>query len=503
MKDSPLSSLNSYSSVSPDSAPLQPNALADALHLLWAHDASQKRSAPSFDALVRTLKNRFGVAYVVITVVRPDAALFRAQAGTVLGAQSMTDLPAHQLAASSDSLFIEHLIENLPNPAPDRGEVLPAPQPPPARCYAGLALRMADTPHPVGTLSLLHDKPRAFSAVERKLLVSIATAVGLMLVTGSRNPIALTHHNLDGDALDAMMLIDAEQVAEAVNPAFTALTGLTVGHMQHLGMDQLLCLDEPHGGAMLLNHALLTERPANGTTRCRTNAGDTLPVEVFVFPLADRRGRVHKTLVLVVLLFSGPIEGFLLSLRSGERAELLSSHIAGLWAVDGLGRINKLSGAPVEDLEAAAQAQSIGVRLDAAKLFDQTQTDWRDFYQALADDGSPPVVECCVVTRGRVHWYSMAGFKLRGKHGQTIGYQGSFRDITPRKLQEERLRKSQEQLSLILRGSNDGAWDWDMLTHQYYLSPGWWEMLGRSPAGQTATPRLWMKFIHPADQQRV
>ena len=42
----------------------------------------------------------------------------------------------------------------------------------------------------------------------------------------------------------------------------------------------------------------------------------------------------------------------------------------------------------------------------------------------------------------------------------------------------QNLEKVKEQLSLVLKGSNDGWWDLDLLQNQAYNSPRWWDMLG-------------------------
>ncbi len=43
----------------------------------------------------------------------------------------------------------------------------------------------------------------------------------------------------------------------------------------------------------------------------------------------------------------------------------------------------------------------------------------------------------------------------------------------------EALRESEERLDLVLRGSNDGFWDWNVATGDLYLAPRWLEMLPR------------------------
>lgn len=60
-----------------------------------------------------------------------------------------------------------------------------------------------------------------------------------------------------------------------------------------------------------------------------------------------------------------------------------------------------------------------------------------------------------------------------------------------------RLAQSQERLSLVLRGSNDGPWDIDIEHGSSYLSPRFWQMLGH-PSGDAAFDEaLQKRLFHP------
>jgi|GEM_PF-708475 len=79
----------------------------------------------------------------------------------------------------------------------------------------------------------------------------------------------------------------------------------------------------------------------------------------------------------------------------------------------------------------------------------------------------------------------------------------SFTDVTRLKQTETALKHSEQRLSLVLRGTNDAAWDWDMATGEVYYSPRWWEMLGLTPGALPATGDLWRQRLHPDDAHRV
>jgi diguanylate cyclase (GGDEF)-like protein/PAS domain S-box-containing protein len=62
-----------------------------------------------------------------------------------------------------------------------------------------------------------------------------------------------------------------------------------------------------------------------------------------------------------------------------------------------------------------------------------------------------------------------------------------------------RIRTDEERLRHALEGSNDGLWDWDLLTDEAYYSPRWKEMLGYQDHEITNIYASWEKLVHPAD----
>ncbi|AHF05332.1 hypothetical protein MARPU_00765 [Marichromatium purpuratum 984] len=67
----------------------------------------------------------------------------------------------------------------------------------------------------------------------------------------------------------------------------------------------------------------------------------------------------------------------------------------------------------------------------------------------------------------------------------------------------EALRISEERLSLVLRGTEDGWWDWDLSRDRVSYSARWWTMLGYDEGALETNRDLWQRLIHPEDQQRV
>lgn len=65
------------------------------------------------------------------------------------------------------------------------------------------------------------------------------------------------------------------------------------------------------------------------------------------------------------------------------------------------------------------------------------------------------------------------------------------------------LRTSEERYMLAERAVNDGIWDWNILTHDYYLSPRWNKILGYGNGELPNVESIFFELIHPDDKHRA
>ena len=61
------------------------------------------------------------------------------------------------------------------------------------------------------------------------------------------------------------------------------------------------------------------------------------------------------------------------------------------------------------------------------------------------------------------------------------------------------LEDSEARFARALRGSNDGAWDWDVATDRLYVSERWASMLGLSRDSLGESGQHWFQRVHPDD----
>ncbi|WP_372398769.1 EAL domain-containing protein [Azospirillum sp. HJ39] len=100
----------------------------------------------------------------------------------------------------------------------------------------------------------------------------------------------------------------------------------------------------------------------------------------------------------------------------------------------------------------------------------------------------------------RWRWLVCRGMAVMDDAGMPVRLVGSVADITDRKHAEQELRRSEERYALAAAASNDGLYDWDLVTDRVYYSPRWASLLGLAPGELTDDPREWLGRIHPADR---
>ncbi|QOL48972.1 putative bifunctional diguanylate cyclase/phosphodiesterase [Massilia litorea] len=78
-----------------------------------------------------------------------------------------------------------------------------------------------------------------------------------------------------------------------------------------------------------------------------------------------------------------------------------------------------------------------------------------------------------------------------------------FTDCTALKRTQQSLEKSEERLRLVLKGSTDAPWDWDLVTGEVYYSARWWNMLGYCSGEGLDDSGAWRRLLHPEDDAMI
>jgi len=103
---------------------------------------------------------------------------------------------------------------------------------------------------------------------------------------------------------------------------------------------------------------------------------------------------------------------------------------------------------------------------------------------------------------GTVRWIHERG--MRVSDGQSSRVSGISTDITERRMAEAALRESEERFALAVAGSNDGIYDWDIVSDQMFISEQAQRIYGLEVGPTVRLRAQWLELvqIHPDDRAR-
>ncbi len=123
----------------------------------------------------------------------------------------------------------------------------------------------------------------------------------------------------------------------------------------------------------------------------------------------------------------------------------------------------------------------------------------------IFDTLKPKIIpdEVSYTPTGEVRWYQTIKQPLISSDGKVIQVLGVSTDITARKLVEEQLRHSEEQLRLALDAAQMGIWDWNLETGECACSHNLERLYGFSINTFERTYKAFLAIIHPNDRNRI
>ena len=101
---------------------------------------------------------------------------------------------------------------------------------------------------------------------------------------------------------------------------------------------------------------------------------------------------------------------------------------------------------------------------------------------------------------GEIRWVHSRAATVESDQGVTVGFVGTTEDITERRKTEEALRESEERFALAIRGTEDGIWDWNIVTDEDYFSPRFKELIGYADDELDAHFDTFESRLHPEDR---
>ncbi len=104
---------------------------------------------------------------------------------------------------------------------------------------------------------------------------------------------------------------------------------------------------------------------------------------------------------------------------------------------------------------------------------------------------------------GELRYVQAEASVLRATDGSSVRLVGVNVDVTERRAAENELRRSREQLQLVVDGAALGTWDWNVQTGEIDFNDRWVTMLGYAPGELVPHVSTWESLIHPDDDERT
>lgn len=121
----------------------------------------------------------------------------------------------------------------------------------------------------------------------------------------------------------------------------------------------------------------------------------------------------------------------------------------------------------------------------------------------ISDTAHPAMDFRIITAAGDIRWMSHSCRPVFDGKGRFMGRRGSNRDVTPRKVAESALKRSEERFYLALEAVSDGIFDLDVPSGKAYFSPSYYSMLDYEPNELEASFSTWEKLVHPEDGIRA
>jgi diguanylate cyclase (GGDEF)-like protein/PAS domain S-box-containing protein len=74
-----------------------------------------------------------------------------------------------------------------------------------------------------------------------------------------------------------------------------------------------------------------------------------------------------------------------------------------------------------------------------------------------------------------------------------------WHDVTERTRVEYEIKRREDRLALAAEGANDGLWEWDLRSQEFYVSSRWTAMIGLPAPAGIGRPEEWTDRVHPDD----
>jgi diguanylate cyclase (GGDEF)-like protein/PAS domain S-box-containing protein len=178
--------------------------------------------------------------------------------------------------------------------------------------------------------------------------------------------------------------------------------------------------------------------------------------------------------------------------EENRRGEVVESLHEGMAVVDGNGRITLWSDA-LERILGCPREQALGRSVaDAAPGLRKTELP-RAIDDALTDRSPRTLAQLTLPSAAGARILQVRILPVLG--GVTL----LWHDMTERTRADQARNRNDERLALAAEGANDGLWEWDLRSQEFYGSSRWRALIGLPAVAGLGRPEEWMDRVHADD----
>jgi PAS domain S-box-containing protein len=305
-------------------------------------------------------------------------------------------------------------------------------------------------------------------------------------------------------AKEGIVILEAKEGYPIIysNPAFANMGGYSPAELVGLNTDFLLKEEVTQPDRPKLRDALRAGRESRAVLREYRKDGTPFWVELQLSPVRDESGDTTHFLAVVEDITERKEAQSQLAQAEKRFQELVDHLTVGVYTntPGENGRFIEANATLVAMCEAETKEQLL--EHSVSELY-VNPAQRREFSEKLLRQGVLKSEEVELETlKGRRFWAAISAVKVTDAQGRVF-FDGVVEDITERKRAGQALRESQERFALAVQGTNDGIWDWNLLTNEVYFSPRWKSMLGYAESEVENKFSAWERLVHPDDRERA
>jgi PAS domain S-box len=285
-----------------------------------------------------------------------------------------------------------------------------------------------------------------------------------------------------------------------VNPALSRLLGYTEGELLNIPLRKIVYRDD------LRSHMAFARRLSSGETssyntgrRYLHRDGSEVSVTLNISVVRDDGGTFECFLVQVLDAGNVSQVGITLEREQELLAHLMATSPDHIYFKDLKGRFIRVNPAKAKRHGLSHPDEAIGkTDFDYFEKEHATRTTAEE--QRLLTTGRPLLdrEEFFAWPDGQISWMSTSRVARTDRDGRIIGLIGISRDITERKLVEEKMRYSEQRYRSVVEATTSIVWSTPASGKFQSAQPGWTAFTGQTP--EELWGWGWLDAIHPDDR---